>query len=347
MTSDNKKNVIALDAMGGDHAPEEVIHGAELCLEDSVYSNTYFHIFGNQNTVMPIIEKCPLLKHNHTFFNSTNEVSADEKPSHALRNCKESSMYQSILALKAKTVDAVVSAGNTGALMAISTIVLRTLAHIHRPAIIATIPTVKSKIVMLDLGANVEADATNLFQFAIMGAAFAKITLGISKPTVAILNIGSEEIKGKDSIKLAHSMLKESNLSINFKGYVEGNEIFDGNTDVIVTDGFTGNVVLKTMSGNVKIYSHFLRKAFTHNIFTKLKYLISKSVLKMFAQSLDHRNFNGAMFIGVNGIVVKSHGSMDRNGICNAIKIACTLSQEKINEKIAEELKESQALDFN
>jgi glycerol-3-phosphate acyltransferase PlsX len=347
MVGDNKNNVIALDAMGGDKAPEEVIHGAELLLQDPQYQNTYFHIFGNEDTVKEIIEKCPNLKQKHTFFNTRNEVSAHEKPSNALRNCKESSMYRSILALKDKTVDAVVSAGNTGALMAISTILLRTLPQIHRPAIIAVLPTVKGKTVMLDLGANVDADATNLFQFAIMGHAFAKVTLGISNPKIAILNIGSEELKGKDSIKLAHSMLKESNLPINFQGYIEGNEIFDGVADVIVTDGFTGNVVLKTISGNVKIYSYFLKKAFTYNFIAKLKYFISKSVLKMFAQSLDHRNYNGAMFIGINGIVVKSHGSMDRIGICNAIKAACTLSKEQINQKIALELKESNALDFD
>lgn len=347
ITGDNKQNVIALDAMGGDRAPQEVIEGAELLLQDKKHQNTHFHIFGNQDTVKPLIDKCAELKHKHTFFNTRNEVSADEKPSNALRNCKESSMYRSVSALKEKSVDAVVSAGNTGALMAISTIVLRTLPQINRPAIIATVPTVKGKTVILDLGANVESNATNLFQFAIMGDAFARITLGISNPRIALLNIGSEEMKGKDSIKLAHSMLKDSNLPINFHGYIEGNEIADGVADVVVTDGFTGNVVLKTMSGNVKIYTHFLKKAFSHNIFAKIKYLISKSVLKIFAKSLDHRHYNGAMFIGINGIVVKSHGSMDRVGICNAIKVACALSTNNINERIASDLKESQALDLN
>ncbi len=347
ITGDNKQNVIALDAMGGDRAPQEVIEGAELLLQDREYRNTHFHIFGNQDTVKPLIDKCAQLKQKHTFFNTRNEVSADEKPSNALRNCKESSMYRSVLALKDKSVDAVVSAGNTGALMAISTIVLRTLSQINRPAIIATIPTVKGKTAILDLGANVESNATNLFQFAIMGDAFARITLGINNPRIALLNIGSEEMKGKDSIKLAHSMLKDSSLPINFHGYIEGNEIADGVADVVVTDGFTGNVLLKTMSGNVKIYTHFLKKAFSHNIFAKIKYIISKSVFKIFAKSLDHRHYNGAMFIGINGIVVKSHGSMDRVGICNAIKAACTLSTNNINERIASDLKESQALDLN
>lgn len=347
MTSGNKQNVIALDAMGGDRAPKEVIEGAELFLKDAQYQNTYFHIFGNQDTVKPLIEKCEHLKNKHTFFNTRNEVTANEKPSNALRNCKESSMYRSVLALKDKSVDAVVSAGNTGALMAISTIVLRTLPQINRPAIIATIPTVKGKTAVLDLGANVESNATNLFQFAVMGDAFARVTLGINNPRIALLNIGSEKMKGKDSIKLAHSMLKDSNLPINFHGYMEGNEIADGLADVVVTDGFTGNVLLKTMSGNVKTYTHFLKKAFNHNVLAKLKYLISKSVFKIFAKSLDHRHYNGAMFIGINGIVVKSHGSMDRVGICNAIKVAYALSTNNINERIASDLKESQALDLN
>ena len=347
MDSDNKKTVIALDAMGGDNAPIEAIHGAELFLKNPDNQNTHFHIFGNQDMIKPMIEKCNHLKKNHTFFNTRNEVSADEKPSNALRNCKESSMYQAIQSLKDQKVDAVVSAGNTGALMAISTIVLRTLQNINRPAIIATLPTIKGKTVMLDLGANVEANATNLYQFAVMGDAFAKITLGIQNPRIALLNIGSEEMKGRDSIKLAHSMLKESSIPLNFHGYIEGNEIFTGIADVIVTDGFTGNVVLKTMSGNAKIYTHFLKQAFNRNIFSKLKYLLTKSVLKVFAQSIDSRNYNGAMFIGINGIVVKSHGSMDRLGICHAIKVASTLSKEKINDRIATELKESQALDIN
>lgn len=341
----NRDTVIALDAMGGDNAPEEVIHGAELLLQDPEYQNTHFYIFGNHDTVAPIIEKCVNLKNKHTFYNTRNEVTADEKPSNALRNCKESSMYQSIIALKEKKVDAVVSAGNTGALMAIATIVLRTLPQINRPAIVTTVPTIKGKTVILDLGANVDSNATNLFQFAIMGDAFAKITLGINNPRVALLNIGSEEMKGKDSIKLAHSMLKESNLPINFHGYIEGNEIFDGVADVIVTDGFTGNVVLKTIAGSIKIYTHFLKKAFTKNILSKIRYLISKPAFKDLSRDIDNRNYNGAMFIGINGIVIKSHGSMDRIGICSAIKVASTLSINKINDRIAEKLKESQAFE--
>jgi len=330
---------IALDAMGGDHAPNEVIYGASLIAENSDYDNLRFKIYGDTAKINPLIALMPKLVEKSEVIHTTQVVGPEEKPSSAIRNFKDSSMQVAINSLKENKSDAVVSAGNTGALMAISIITLRTLPQIHRPAIVTLIPTITGKLVMLDLGANIECDATNLYQFAIMGEVFARIVLGKKKPSIGLLNIGSEEMKGKDSIKLAYTMLKNTTLPINFHGYVEGNNIADGSVDVIVADGFTGNVVLKAIQGYAKVYKHLAKQAFMNSSwFAKLQFLFAKSAFKKISASLDSRNYNGAMFVGLNGIVVKSHGSMDKIGIANAIKVAYSLASSKINDQIAEEV---------
>ena len=328
---------IALDAMGGDHAPDEVIKGADILLAKNDI-DIYFKIYGDKEKVIPLLNKLPRLINRSELIHTSQVVEPNEKPSYAIRNCKESSMQLAINAIKAQEADAMVSAGNTGALMAMSTITLRTLPQIHRPAIVTLIPTIEGKIVMLDLGANVECDANNLFQFAIMGEAFARIVLGKKQPIVGLLNIGSEEIKGKDSIKLAYTMLKETDLPIKFYGYVEGDTAADGKVDVVVTDGFTGNVMLKTIQGYAKVYKSLAKQAFQHSLISKLQFIFARSAFRKISSSLDKRQFNGAMLIGLNGIVVKSHGSMDKLGIANAIKVAYELAAAKINEQIAEEL---------
>ena len=327
---------IALDAMGGDNAPHAVIEGAALFLENFPACKVVFKIFGDSDKIRSLIEKSVRLSSVSEIIHTSVFVQADEKPSVAIRRGKHSSLQLAINAIKEREADAVVSAGNTGALMAMSTLTLRTLSGISRPAIIATLPTTKGQIAMLDLGANIEATEQNLYQFAVMGSAFAKIVLRIHNPKIGLLNIGSEEIKGKDSVKAAYHLIK--NGSMNFVGYIEGDQIGAGDVDVIVTDGFTGNVMLKTIEGYVKVYKYFVKKAFARNILSKLQYLLALTTFKYLGSSLDARRYNGAMLVGVNGIVVKSHGSMDEVGLCHAIKVAYDLAVEKINDKITAEL---------
>lgn len=343
--SNKEQIIVALDAMGGDHAPDAVIKGANIIAEDSSY-NVYFKIYGDKEKIIPLLKKYPNLINSSELIHADQVVDSNEIPSNAIRNCKRSSMQLAINSVKDKESHAVVSAGNTGALMAMSTITLRTLPQIHRPAIIAFLPTINGKVAILDLGANVESDANNLYQFAIMGDAFAKILLHKTKPKIALLNIGSEESKGKDSIKLANTMLQDTDLPINFHGYIEGNEIATGEVDVVVTDGFTGNVTLKSIEGYANAFMHFTKKSFSSSLISKFHYLLSKSTLKKLSESLDNRLYNGAMLIGLNGIVVKSHGSMDEVGIANAIKTAYELSKNGVNKKIAEELAQATNLEL-
>lgn len=342
MHNNSKKSeiIIALDCMGGDKAPQSVIMGAELALSILPKNKVFFKLFGNQNSIKPLLDQTKLLRNNSDLTHTTQIVSANEKPSVAIRTCRESSMQLAINAVKNEQATAMVSAGNTGALMAMSKIALRTLPQITRPAIAGIMPSIKGMSVMLDLGANVECDAENLFEFAIMGEAFARVILGIEKPKIGLLNIGSEEMKGKDSIRLAGAMLKETDLPINFYGYIEANDIAEGTVDVIVTDGFSGNVALKAIEGSVRLYKHFLKEAFSKSLLSKLCYFIAKPALKNLAKTADHRLYNGAMFVGLNGIVVKSHGSMDHIGLANAIKVAFELSSADINKQIADELLE-------
>lgn len=332
---------IALDAMGGDKAPESVIKGAELFLTSNPSKSTYFQIFGDRNKLNHLVNNCPKLKDHSELFHTEQVVSPEEKPSSAIRNCRKSSMQLAINAVKERKAECCVSAGNTGALMAMAKITLRPQAAITRPAICGIMPSMKKHIVMLDLGANVECDATNLYQFAIMGEAFARIVLKIRAPKIGLLNIGSEDLKGKDSVKLAHKMLNETNLPIDYRGYIEGNQIVQGNFDVIVTDGFSGNIALKSIEGSVKLFSHFLRESFNSSLLSKLRYLFARPSLRDTKNSLDPRFFNGAMFVGLKGIVIKSHGSMDEVGVASAIKVAYDLAAAKIQDQIAEELKDS------
>ncbi len=343
MDNSSKTNevIIALDCMGGDQAPKSVIMGAELALSTLLPKNkVFFKLYGNQNYINPLLQQTKLLRQNSDLTHTTQVVSAHEKPSVAIRICRESSMQLAINAVKTEQAIAMVSAGNTGALMAMSKIALRTIPQITRPAIAAIMPSIKGRSVMLDLGANVECDATNLFEFAIMGEAFARIILGIEKPTIGLLNIGSEETKGKDSVKLANTMLKETDLPINYFGYIEANDIAEGTVDVIVTDGFSGNVVLKAIEGSARLFKHFLKNAFSGSLINKLSYFLAKPALKKLSTTADHRLYNGAMFVGLNGIVVKSHGSMDHVGLANAIKVAFELANADINKQIADELLE-------
>jgi phosphate acyltransferase len=332
--------VIALDTMGGDHAPRSVLAGANtICAR---YSNVTFILYGNETLITPVLDTLPTLKQRSRIVHTSNAILSDDKPSAALRQGKDSSMRLAIDAVKNGTATAMVSAGNTGALMAMAKIVLRTLEGIDRPAIITTIPTLKGKTVMLDLGANVECNADNLFQFALMGDAFARVTLGLESPTIGLLNVGSEDTKGNDTVKAAAAMLKETSLPLNFTGYVEGTDIAEGTVDVVVTDGFTGNIALKTAEGTAKMCRDFLKEAFGGSLLSKLGYLLARPSLKRAFNRLDNRLYNGAMLVGLNGIVVKSHGGTDAIGFEHAISVAIELALHGINDKITEEVHLSQ-----
>ena len=325
--------------MGGDNAPHAVLLGAERACQK--YPNATFILYGNQETINPILENLCCLKKVCRVVHTDKIVPNDMKPSTALRQGQDSSMGLAVKSLVSKEADGAVSSGNTGALMAISKIALRTLPGIDRPAIASTFPNMKGRCIVLDLGANVECSAEHLFQFAVMGDAFAHAVLELENPLIGLLNIGSEEIKGNDAVKNASTMLKESNLNLNFYGHVEGDDIAKGTVDVVVSDGFTGNIALKTAEGTAQMCSSFLKKAYSSSIFSKIGYLLTKRSLKKVFNTLDPRLHNGAMFLGLNGIVVKSHGGTDEIGFANAIGVAIELVTHGINEQITKEIEQA------
>jgi glycerol-3-phosphate acyltransferase PlsX len=328
--------------MGGDRAPQCVIDGANLAAEKN--PNIHFLLFGNEKKMTPILQNCRFLRDRYNIHHTEDFISSEEKPSNALRRGINSSMRLAIDAVKNGEADVIISAGNTGALMAIAKIVLRPLPSIDRPAIVTSIPNKKkSATVFLDMGANTECGPEILFQFAVMGNAFARATLKIAKPTIGLLNVGSEDNKGHDNIKNAAALIKESHLNDSFYGYVEGDDITKGTVDVIVTDGFCGNITLKAIEGAVKLASGIIKEAFMDSIWSKIGYAFASIAITKHTKTVDPRMHNGAMLVGLNGVVVKSHGSTDAIGFANAIKVAVSLVENKINEQITAELKSAPA----
>ncbi len=327
---------IALDAMGGDNAPACVLRGAEMALIR--HPGIRFLLFGNRYILEPLLVGIPVLKGASTIVHTEAVIAGDDKPSIAVRRGRGSSMWLSIESVKEGQSCAIVSAGNTGALMAMSKLILRTLPGISRPAIAALFPTLRGECVMLDLGANVESDADDLYRFAIMGDAFARAVLGLSRPRIGLLNVGSEELKGRDEVKAAAQLLKASAADLNFHGFVEGNDIAEGTVDVVVTDGFTGNVALKTAEGAARLIRTYLKEAFASSPIAKAGGLLAAGALGAVKDKLDDRKRNGAMFLGLNGIAVKSHGGADAYSFCNAISVAVELVAHHINTRITEEI---------
>lgn len=325
--------------MGGDHAPQMVIEG--VAQARTLFPDTKFHIFGDGTVVKPLLEGYPELRAASELFHTDSVVSSDDKPSQALRRGRQSSMGLAIQAVKDDEADVAISAGNTGALMALAKFMLRTMPGIDRPALISPMPTLRGESVMLDLGANVECDSNNLVQFAIMGAAYVNTVLGLSKPTVALLNVGVEDLKGKDSIKAAADVLKSSpHLPMQFVGFVEGNDIATGAVDVVVTDGFTGNIALKTAEGTARLVTDLLGRAFQSTLMTKLGYLMARHGLKSLKDHMDPNNHNGGVFLGLNGLVMKSHGSANAHGFASAVTSAIDMAQNDLIRLISENLQE-------
>lgn len=331
---------IALDAMGGDHAPACVIEGAELALKK--FPKLRFTFVGDEAHIAPLLASYADVAACSTIIHTDEFVADEVKPSIALRRGRNSSMQLAINEVKSGSADAVISGGNTGALMAMSKIALRMLPGIKRPAAAGLFPTETGEVVMLDLGANLEANAEELVQFAIMGDAYARAVLGRKNPSVGLLNVGEEDNKGHPEIREAAEMIRSNKEShLNFTGFVEGNQVPMGKVDVVVTDGFSGNVMLKTAEGTAKLMGKRIKDAFNNNWATKLSYLIASKTMGDLKKTLDPRRYNGAMFLGLNGVAVKSHGGSDAYGFSHAIRSAAALVAHDANHLIIEELKAS------
>jgi glycerol-3-phosphate acyltransferase PlsX len=306
----------------------------------SRFPDVHFLLFGDQTRVNPLLARHGSLRESVTVRHTDQFVSSDEKPSVALRQGKQSSMQLAIRAVSDGEAKAVVSAGNTGALMAMSKITLKTLHGIDRPAIGGLIPTRLGESVMLDLGANVECDANNLVQFGMLGAAYARTVLGRERPTVGLINVGQEEIKGGENVQQAAALFRESSLPFDFYGFVEGDDLGAGTVDVFVVDGFTGNVSLKTLEGTVRLYTEYLRQTFKSSLLSRLAFLLARSAFNKMRSRIDPRLYNGATLLGLNGVVVKSHGGTDGLGFANAIGVAVDMVVNELNEFIMLELSE-------
>jgi glycerol-3-phosphate acyltransferase PlsX len=335
--SNSKKIVIAIDLCGGDNAPLAVCNGVEqfiLKMKSLNITKFGFIFVGNKHSKSLL--KPELLKNNE-FIETEEQVLQSDKPLSVARN-KKTSMAICILAVRDKKAHACMSAGNTGALMAMSKLYFKPIPGITRPAISTIVPTKKNPTILLDMGANLVCDSDNLFEFAIMGSAFIKAAFNIKNPTIGLLNIGSEETKGTELVQDASKKIKNSLMSKNFIGYVEGNDINTGDVNVVVTDGFTGNIVLKAIEGIGKLMKHYLKQHFSATILAKIGYLLAKPELTKLVQKIDPNNYNGALFLGLEGIAIKSHGSANSKGIANAIEVAYKLAKKDLIENINSEI---------
>ena len=329
---------IAIDAMGGDTGPAAMISGASRALRKD--SSLKFTFYGDEQAVEAEIARHQNLVGRCQVVHSPEAIGGSEKPSQAIRRARTTSMGMAINAVKEDQADAALSGGNTGALMAMSKLALRTMPGIDRPALAALLPTLgETDVVMLDLGANTECDAQNLVQFAVMGSAYARTALDVSNPRVKLLNIGTEELKGTDELKDAAALLREADyLPFRFDGFTEGDQLSRGGVDVVVTDGFSGNIALKTAEGTARFVTDLLRRAFKSSLRSKAGFALSKPALDLLKVHLDPNNHNGAVFLGLNGLVVKSHGSANPKGVANAIRVAASMVRNDITRKIGDDL---------
>lgn len=332
----SSKAVIAIDAMGGDHGPESVIPG--LAIVQKEHPNVSYLIYGDEGKVAPLLNQNEKLKAVSAIIHTDKAISSSEKPSAALRASKGSSMRMAIEAVKDGRAHAVVSAGNTGALMALSKMILKPLSGIHRPAIASVFPAQKGQTIMLDLGANVLVDGANLVQFAVLGAAFAKVHMGKDVPSVGLLNVGSEEVKGPDHVRAAARTMKEIEFPGQYYGFVEGDDITKGTVDVVVSDGYAGNVALKAAEGVGKLSNLMFRKHLKSDPLSILGACLSYFALKRFKNELDPRRYNGGVFLGLNGLCVKSHGGCDALAFSSAVNLAAELAEQGYIETVARDI---------
>ncbi|MCA3350545.1 MAG: phosphate acyltransferase PlsX [Roseomonas sp.] len=322
---------LAIDAMGGDAAPEIVLDGLELAAER--HPQARFLLVGDEARVGGALARRKRAARVCSLRHAPEVVSGDLKPTAALR-MRGSSMRIAIDAVAAGEASGIVSAGNTGALMALAKIVIKTMPEIDRPALAAIGPSARGDVVLLDLGANVQCDARNLVEFAIMGDAFARVALGLTTPSIGLLNVGSEELKGDDRVRAAAEILRDSHVGTQFRGFIEGHDITAGTVDVVVTDGFTGNVALKTGEGALKLMRDLLRQVFTSSVPARLGYLLARPALDRLREWMDPRRYNGAILLGLNGVVVKSHGGTDALGFAHAVDVAMDMVTHGYNDRI-------------
>jgi len=325
---------IALDAMGGDHGPTVVVAGADVALRS--HPEIEFLLFGNAAVIAPLIEARSALKSASRLVHTDIAVRMEDKPSQALRYGRwKSSMWLAIDAVKKGDADVVVSGGNTGALMAMAKFNLKTLPGIERPAIAALWPTLRGESIVLDVGASIGADAEHLVDLAVMGAATARILFGLDRPTVGLLNIGVEEAKGLEQVREAGRILREEKLPhLDYLGFVEGNDIGKGTVDVVVTEGFAGNIALKTAEGTARQIGEYLRSAMSRSLRARIGYLFTRSAFRQLRERMDPRRSNGGVFLGLNGIVIKSHGSTDAEGFAAAIELGYGVVRDELLAKI-------------
>lgn len=327
---------LAIDAMGGDHAPDCVLEGLELAAER--HPQARFLLLGDEARLGGLLARRKRAAAVCMVRHARDVISAEMKPTAAFRQGRHSSMRLAIDAVASGEAAGVVSAGNTGALMALAKIVVKTLPEIGRPALAAIMPSARGDVIMLDLGANVQCDARNLVEFAVMGDTFARAVLGLTAPTLGLLNVGSEELKGDERVRLAAEVLRDSHIGANFHGFIEGHDIAAGTVDVVVTDGFTGNVALKTGEGALKLMRDLLRQVFTSSVPARLGYLMARPALDRLREWMDPRRYNGAILLGLNGVVVKSHGGTDALGFAHAVDVAMDMVTHRFNDRIREGL---------
>jgi glycerol-3-phosphate acyltransferase PlsX len=329
---------ISLDAMGCDHGPGVVVPGAALALER--HPGLRFLFFGDEALIRPLVEERPRLREAAEVRHAPVAVRMDDRPSQALRAGRyKSSMWQAIQAVRDGEADAVVSAGNTGALMAMAKVCLKTMARVERPAIAALWPTVRGESVVLDVGATIGADAAHLVDMAVMGAAMAHIVFDLERPTVGLLNVGVEEIKGIETVKEAARILREAALPhLNYHGFVEGDDLGKGTVDVVVTEGFAGNIALKTAEGTARQLAEYLRSAMSRTLMARIGYLFARGAFGALREKMDPRKVNGGVFLGLGGVVIKSHGGADALGFASAVDMAYDMASHDLMRTIRDML---------
>ncbi len=326
---------LAVDVMGGDKAPEDIIEGVNIASQRYPFVN--FLLFGDSQKIASLLNEKKALAEKATIVHCEEAVSPETKPSQALRGLPNSSMRQAILSVVDGKAQGVISAGNTGAYMALAKMLLKTIPGIDRPALASLAPTIRGDVLLLDLGANVECTSKNLEQFAIMGEIFARLILQLPKPKVGLINVGTEDIKGNAVVKEAAELIRVSSIQDKFHGFIEGNDIFQGKVNVVVMDGFTGNVVLKASEGVSQFALHYIRESFKSSLMARIGYCLASPMLKKTSQRLDHRRYNGGIWLGLNGIAIKSHGGTDALGFAHAVELAVDMVTARINESLCKE----------
>jgi glycerol-3-phosphate acyltransferase PlsX len=327
---------IALDAMGGDHGPEVVVPGAAISLER--HPALSFILFGDETRIAQALAVHPALAARSRIVHTTQVVAMHEKPSQALRRGKGSSMWLALEAVQKGEAHAAISAGNTGALMAMAKLILRPMKGIERPAIAALWPTITAECIVLDVGANIGATARQLSDFALMGAAMARALFHVERPTAGLLNVGVEEIKGAEEVKDAHALLKQVELPLDYRGFIEGDEIGQGKVDVVVVEGFAGNIALKTAEGTARQIGQYLKDAMMRTWLSRLGALLARGGFRVLKEKMDPRRVNGGTFLGLNGIAVKSHGGTDALGFAAAVDLGYEMAESGLLERLAADL---------